>query len=169
MRHFSSSVKIPPRAFANIIRCLAQTASNSSMHEYFDTRFDGLAIREGTCVKLNNEGKGSDYAAPNRFLSYLVQIAAQLHGRPAKPGIDYALTEGVRCKSKDAIGVELAVGTCTRRYMRETLALSPAHVIVCLGAIARQSLLTAFEYCDTKENATALRIRHLDSSVRPRR
>lgn len=138
----------PSASFRENYPSLAQTPSTSAMQEYFDTRFDGLAIREGTRVKLKDEGKGSDYAGPNRFLSYLVQIAAQLHGRPAKPGIDYALTEGVRCKSKDAIGVELAVGTCARRYMRETLALSPANVIVCLGAIARQSLLTAFERRD---------------------
>lgn len=138
----------PSASFREHYPSLAQAASTSAMQEYFDTRFDGLAIRGGTRVKLKDEGKGNDYAGPNRFLSYLVQIAARLHGRPAKPGIDYALTEGVRCKSKDAIGVELAVGTCARRYMRETLALSPANVIVCLGAIARQSLLTAFECRD---------------------
>lgn len=139
----------PSASFREHYPSLDQAASISAMQEYFDTRFDGLAIREGTRVRLKDQGNGSDYASPNRFLSHLVQIAARLYGRPAKPGIDYALTEGVRCKSKDAIGVELAVGTCARRYMRETLALSPAHVIVCLGAIARQSLLTAFECRDS--------------------
>jgi hypothetical protein len=56
-----------------------------------------------------------------------------------RPGIDYALTEIVRCKSvSDATGeVQPAASTCAQRYIERTIALSPATVIVSVGRFAK--------------------------------
>lgn len=124
---------------------------------YFESRFDGDAIKDGTRVKLRQPKDGDLYAKPNRFLSQVLKTAEALYGRPVAPGTDYALTEGVRCKSKDAIGVHLAVDQCAARYMKETILLSPARVIVCLGGIARRALLAGLcptaDWRSSKEDA----------------
>ena len=43
-------------------------------------------------------------------------------------GLDYALTEVVRCKSRQERGVPEALGTCSSRYLARTLELSAARV-----------------------------------------
>lgn len=57
-----------------------------------------------------------------------------------RPGIDYALTEAVRCKSRHEIGVEEALATCSSLYLRDTLAASGAAVIVVLGRLAARAV-----------------------------
>jgi uracil-DNA glycosylase len=61
-------------------------------------------------------------------------------GRDVRPGIDYALTEAVRCKSRGEHGVEEALETCSDRYLRRTLELSGAEVVVVLGRIAARAV-----------------------------
>lgn len=56
------------------------------------------------------------------------------------PGDDYAITEVVRCKSKDEAGVPQARDFCSDLYLRRTLELSAARVIVGVGAQARRVL-----------------------------
>jgi hypothetical protein len=64
----------------------------------------------------------------------------ELLGRPASPGVDFSLTEVVRCKSNGGVGVRRAAATCTSMYLQRTLSLSPASVIVALGAYPRRTL-----------------------------
>jgi hypothetical protein len=61
-----------------------------------------------------------------------------------RPGWDYALTEVVRCKSRSEKGVASAVEQCVPLYLKRTLELSPAVVIVALGAHARRALGCTF-------------------------
>jgi hypothetical protein len=58
----------------------------------------------------------------------------------ARPGEDYAITEVVRCKSKDERGVSAARAYCSDRHLRRTLELSPADLIVGVGSHARKTL-----------------------------
>lgn len=60
--------------------------------------------------------------------------------RRVRPGWDYALTEVVRCKSRQERGVPEAAAVCPSRYLERTLELSAARVFVVLGRWARQTV-----------------------------
>jgi uracil-DNA glycosylase len=53
--------------------------------------------------------------------------------RQPRPGRNYALTEVVRCKSRNERGVEEARLICSGRYLERTLDASRADVVVFLG------------------------------------
>lgn len=63
-----------------------------------------------------------------------------------RPGLDYALTEVVHCKSQDEAGVASAVSVCAPLYLRRVIALSPACLIVALGDRARNAIRSVFSY-----------------------
>ncbi len=117
-----------------------------AVHRFFEQRFDGSepAIKDGTRVR-----RADDTWPPsgNKFLGKVRRIAELLtpEGVTLRPGIHYALAEAVRCKSRDAEGVERAALTCAPLHLAPTLALSGARVIVCLGGLARQAFLRATE------------------------
>jgi hypothetical protein len=56
------------------------------------------------------------------------------------PGRDYAMTEIVHCRSWDEIGVDRARDRCADLYLDRILQVSPAKVIVGLGAHVNQWL-----------------------------
>ena len=68
----------------------------------------------------------------------------ELLGREAQPGIDYALTEIVHCKSKHETGVREAEDFCANRYLKRVLSLSAAGILVVLGKAARQAMARQF-------------------------
>jgi len=73
------------------------------------------------------------------------KLAAQLLGRKAEPGSDFALTEVVHCKTQGGNGVSKEVReTCGKNYLRDIVELSGATVIVCLGSIAEKGIRAAF-------------------------
>ena len=63
--------------------------------------------------------------------------AAELLGRDAAPGVDFALTELVHCKSRGEQGVARAHLTCAGRWLDPVLGVSGASVVVLLGRQAR--------------------------------
>ena len=65
--------------------------------------------------------------------------AGELLGRDAVEGEDFALTEVVHCKSKEARGVRQALPVCTQRWIDEVLSQSVARVVVLLGVPAREA------------------------------
>ena len=71
-------------------------------------------------------------------------IATRLLRRTPQPGLDYAVTDIVRCKSTKGLGAREALNDCSGRYLRRTLGLSPARVVVALGRDARRSLAAHF-------------------------
>lgn len=73
-----------------------------------------------------------------KYWSEIHQRAVELLGPSAKPGIDYALTEVVHCKSSSNIGVPEARDTCASLYLLPVLEASSAPVIVVIGKHARQ-------------------------------
>jgi hypothetical protein len=72
--------------------------------------------------------------------------AAELLGRPPVPGVDYALTEVVHCKSTDEIGVSKAASTCSATWLRPILRLAGARVVVLMGAVAREAFAAEFRW-----------------------
>lgn len=66
--------------------------------------------------------------------------AAELLGREADPGVDYAMTEVVHCKSTKEIGVAKAAPLCVDRHLDRVMAASAAPLVVVLGAKARDEL-----------------------------
>ena len=63
--------------------------------------------------------------------------ANEILGRPAKPGIDFALTELVHCKSTGEQGVRRAHLTCAEQWLDRVLQVSGAAIIVLMGWQAR--------------------------------
>lgn len=63
--------------------------------------------------------------------------AAEILGRDAAPGVDFALTELVHCKSTGEQGVSRAHLTCAGRWLDPVLEVSGASVVVLLGSKAR--------------------------------
>jgi len=76
---------------------------------------------------------GGHYSRGVRFWSQVKSWARELVEREPEPGVDYAITEIVRCRSQSEWGVAEAVGTCSDRFLTQTLALSPARVLAVLG------------------------------------
>ena len=75
-----------------------------------------------------------------KFWSSIRKRAEELLGPGAEPHRDYAMTEVVHCKSKDEIGVKKAAVTCGERYLDRIVRLSPAGVVVVVGAAAHGHL-----------------------------
>lgn len=63
--------------------------------------------------------------------------AAELIGSNAHPHHNYAITEIVHCKSKDAKGVAEASTFCIEKWMNPIFTTSPARVVVLLGSKVR--------------------------------
>ena len=63
--------------------------------------------------------------------------AAEIIGRPAVPGADFALTELVHCKSTGEQGVRQAHLTCAEQWLDRVLQTSGANIVVLLGRQAR--------------------------------
>lgn len=122
-------------------RSLREPGADTTMLHTFEHRFATM-IADGSRPK-----RVDDCAArSNPFLSTLSRLAARLLKRETmsvRPGDDYALTEAVRCKSANAIGLDKALPVCATKYLPTTLSLSGARVIVCLGSAAQQAFCLA--------------------------
>jgi hypothetical protein len=73
-----------------------------------------------------------------------------LPGRPVRAGVDYVLTEAVRCKSKGEGGVAPALSTCAGRYLEETLRQAAATVVLVLGSQAARAFESVFGIVRTR-------------------
>jgi len=116
---------------------------DESITNYFECRFGGhqlSSVKQG----IYNAGPGSTRSA--RGTAYWIAVrsrAAELLCKSRSQvvaGTDYALTEVVRCKSKNEVGVAEALSTCVGRYLEPTLAASAASVLVVLGASAKRAV-----------------------------
>jgi hypothetical protein len=102
-----------------------------SLENFFDSRFDGHWIKDGNYA-LNADLKS--YGPVVHYWSCIQNRAGELLGRKARPGIDYALSEIVHCKSEKEVGVKEALVTCANRYMMRLLSCSNAVVLVLVGS-----------------------------------
>jgi hypothetical protein len=113
--------------------------TEDALEDYFTKSFGGGTrewIRDGTRVLLSDGA----YAKATAFWAAIKQRAIELFGRAVVPGMDYALTEVVHCKSRSEAGVAEAINECASRYLPRVLAASSARVIVVLGRPAGNAL-----------------------------
>ena len=103
--------------------------------DFFDAAFDGdeAQIKDGIRVRQAN----GEYTGWVRTWAGVRGRARELLQRDPRPGLDYALTEIVRCRSWDERGVDEARDICADLYLERTIALSPARVVVGLGSHVR--------------------------------
>jgi hypothetical protein len=117
------------------------------IEDFFDNRFGGGQkewIKDGR-FSLGQDGTHSKEWV--RFWAAVRQRAAELLVKPAsdvRPGIDYAMSEVVHCKSRKEIGVRDAFDTCVNRYLRRVVEESGAKVIVGLGNYAAAAITHTF-------------------------
>lgn len=84
------------------------------------------------------DGFEQTYGPSVRYWRMVGVIARALLGPDVRPGIDFALTEIVRCKSRNEEGLtEAAIAECSKRYFMQTLEIAAAPVIVPCGKKAR--------------------------------
>lgn len=114
------------------------------IHDFFQYRFGGGSkewVKDGL-FHLNKDGSHSHEWT--RFWAAVRKRAMELLEREATPGVDYALSEVVHCKSRLEVGVGEAVEACTQRYLRRIIEHSGARVIVCLGKFAAAAVGKVF-------------------------
>ena len=134
----SSNPSIGPAAYDQYPRA---TWDDEPIIESFEYRFGGRprsSIEQGIYHASPASPRG------RRGVKFWIAVrarAAEILEKPTSqlvPGTDYALSEVVRCKSRDEVGVAEALATCVREYLEPTLEASVASLIVVLGAQARR-------------------------------
>jgi hypothetical protein len=111
------------------------TWSDDEIVDFYDNRFETQIVA--------GQGQRSESGAVRATRFWFMTKAAVRHllGREPRPGYDYALTEVVRCKSRNEVGVRAAREVCGPTWFEATLARSPAPVVLVLGAHAKASFL----------------------------
>jgi hypothetical protein len=127
---------------------------DEQIDDRFAAAFDVFMNAEGTAM-LDESGEPGPVV---RYWRAIKDLADHLYGRPTKPRRDYALTEVVRCGSPSEFGVDRAVKECVPRYLRDTLALSPARVICVVGRWARMAIRDAYSYPDAPQVSKPMEI-----------
>jgi uracil-DNA glycosylase len=120
--------------------------SNTDIQQFFEYRFGGDKGRRAWVENGIRPWMGNGrYGSSVRFWSSVKARTFEILEREAKPGIDYALTEVVHCKSRKEQGVAEALDYCATRYLERVVALSGAKVIVSLGSIAEKAIRSVYE------------------------
>jgi hypothetical protein len=102
----------------------------------YESAFD-LFIEGGVRARFDD---GTTARATRFWVEVRARAAELIPHRPVRPGIDYALTEAVHCKSKEERGVKDALSTYSGRYLRRTIEASAARVVVVLGKVASRAV-----------------------------
>jgi hypothetical protein len=146
-------------SFAELEEYPRATWSDDEIADFFVHRFTGGRrpwVRDGLYILLRD---GSHKANWVRYWAAIRQRAAELLGRPdVRPGIDYAMSEIVHCKSRGEVGVAAAAGECTERYLLRLVAESDASVIVSVGRFAAMTISRAFGIPEGKSVSGGLEI-----------
>ena len=110
--------------------------------DYFEGRFGG-GREEWTRRGIFYRRKDGSFTTGNQWVKFWASAkkrAGEALGRPAVPGRDYAMTEVVRCKSREEQGVAAAARHCPDLYLDRTLSVAAAGLLVCFGKVARDEL-----------------------------
>ncbi|MFA8451068.1 MAG: uracil-DNA glycosylase family protein [Bacteroidales bacterium] len=115
---------------------------DESIIDFFHNRFSASKgyVKNYRYPKLKDGSYAKNWV---RYWSYLRTIASDLllKERDAViPGIDYVMTEVVRCKSSEEYGVNEALDVCATKFLNKTLQASNAKVIIAVGSKAKSML-----------------------------
>lgn len=113
--------------------------SDASIRRFFEERFE----QGGPAAK---------------YLQEIRRRAAEIVPDP-RPGVDYAVTEVVHCKSRDRIGVIEASSLCTRNWLAAVLSQSGAVVVAVVGKDACRAVRRHLALVDQP-------VHHLDAGGR---
>lgn len=112
--------------------------------DFFENRFGGgrkAWVVGGRSLQVD----GSRPVRSTHYWSAIQRRAEELVGPACRPGIDYAVTEIVRCKSWNEKGVGSATDECVRRFLDPTIAASGADVLVLVGLRANSAFRRHFD------------------------
>lgn len=148
---------------------------DASLVPYFENRFHGRPgqIQDGVRTPTEDGRKGKYVAFWGGVLRVVREVIPD-----AVPGADYALTEVVRCKSRNEIGVASARPFCADRYLDATLAQAVrAQLIIIYGKHALAEMKERYELpltpdhrsCDADVAGLARRIVWLDHPASARK
>lgn len=109
--------------------------------DFFHNRFTSDAgwVNDGLCVLQRNGSRGKWV----RFWASARGRASEILGKKRNeivPGVDFALTEIVHCKSRKEEGVNEAQDFCSERYLKRVLSISAAKVLIVYGKPAREAI-----------------------------
>ena len=121
-------------------------SSDSYVRDYFNNHFGGGQATwvAGGTSPISPEGT---VGAPVPTWKGVLSRVAELFGvdsTEVRPGIDYAITDAVHCKSKRGRGVGKALDKCGSRYLDQILELSPATVVIVMGGLAHTLIKRRF-------------------------
>lgn len=112
---------------------------------FFNNRFEADA---GWAKNLRaSRRNGSWSPRPVAFWCHARARADEIlqKGRNAvKPGIDFALTEVVHCKSLDEVGVSEARNCCSDLYLERIISVAAARVLIVYGKHAEEAIRRRF-------------------------
>lgn len=128
-----------------------QSWSDDRVCDFFTRRFEEN-IQDGLYYRRTN---GQFSEKWTRYWGAVRSRSRELLGREPVPGVDYALTEIVHCKSNAEDGVREARETCSQAFLRDVLTLSGARVIVCMGQHVRETFMERFADVIPAEAASA--------------
>lgn len=131
------------------------SSADDVVEDFFSNRFAGKQkewVRDGKHF-LKKDGS---YSQAVKFWSAVRNRAEELFQRDVIPGVDYALSEIVHCKSRQEIGVVDAMDFCSRRYLKEILSISGAVIIVILGDKAKMKFKEALDISEDDINSLTL-------------
>ncbi|HVA23764.1 MAG TPA: hypothetical protein VMW62_05160 [Chloroflexota bacterium] len=118
---------------------------NARIADFFTHRFGG-AREPWTTDGLHPLLLNGSYDGPVSFWASVRARAAELlpDGQGPRPGVDYAISEAVHCKSAGELGVEEALEECGRRYLWRTVEMSGSKLVVVLGRLAAHAVRGVF-------------------------
>jgi uracil-DNA glycosylase len=132
--------------------------------DFFTNRFkDDKGYAKNGIYYRQNDGNFNSISV--RYWASVKKIAEGLLLRKAIPGVDYALTEVVHCKSKGEKWVAEAAEQCTRLYLGKIVNKTNAQVIVVLGNKARDAIRSEYSEYDIPEGAKIYQVSLFNRTV----
>lgn len=114
--------------------------------DFFENRFTSKEewVDEKMCALQLDGTRGRSV----RYWTAARSRASEILSKPRDqivPGIDFALTEIVHCKSRAEAGVSEARELCSTRYLERILAISAAKVLIVFGRSAQITMTNLFK------------------------
>lgn len=129
----------------------------SKVEDFFENRFDNNRIdpyvkitnprgKLSFSVRMNN-GK---YENARGYWNYIQSISDCLLKRPTTPGIDYALTELVHCKSANIRGIKTGCYIkCANSFFNDILSVATnLKYLIVIGLKIKDHVATLLNHCD---------------------
>jgi hypothetical protein len=139
--------------------------TDDRVSDFFINRFGGGKEEWVVNGKRALQADGT-HAGGNVFWPRTRLIAADLLENPAAIlGEDFAITEVVHCKSREAEGVPEAGDRCTSLHLDRILDVSPAKVLVVFGALAKPIFQN--KYPETRDAKNKLETKDTTELIRP--